>query len=112
MVILLLLAYFPARWLGRWALAGAAAAMLAIFGISLAIILGPNSDTSIHESNWATHSAHGFFVGVLAANLAVAAGFAYLAFRPPRPAVIRTCFVAVGLGTFALTYLVAFAMSN
>jgi len=112
-LVLLAGGFLPSRLLGGGALLAGAAALLAIFGLTLAILLGPNSDTSMHESNWESHQGHGFFVAVLAGEAAVASLFAFLGLRrPPASSVVRALFIGTTLLTVLITYAVLIGLSN
>jgi hypothetical protein len=86
--------------------------MLAVFGLSLAVIFGPNNDRSVHESNWNSHGGHPWLVGVLALELAGVALFATLAYQRPRPGQIRAALLGSGLAVLLIGVFLSLAVSN
>jgi hypothetical protein len=111
-LVLFGLGALPARWLGRRAAAGGAFVMFAAFAISLAAVLGPNSDTSRDESNWESHDAHAFIVGVLALEAACAAALAALAVRGAAVSTVRIALLGSGVASIVLLLALAQALSN
>ena len=106
------LAALPTRALGRWAALGGAGLMFAALGVSAAAIFGPDSDTSIHGSNWDVNPHHAFFVGVLTVELAFGGLFLGLAFRCAPPFRVRQAFFGCALAVFCITYALGLALSN
>ena len=102
----------PRRKLGRTVAVGGAALMGATFALSLAAILGPNSDTSRDESNWESHEGHALLVAILVAELACAAVLAALAVRLPAVATLRLALVGSGIASLVLLIVLALALSN
>jgi quinol-cytochrome oxidoreductase complex cytochrome b subunit len=112
LVLLVALGLLPRRVLGRWTAFAGGLLMLALFGFTLAAILGPNSDTSVHESNWDSHQAHALFVAALAVEFIAAAALGLIALRATtartlRPILLSSCIVAL-----VITVMLAFALSN
>ena len=106
------LAALPQRWLGRSVVAGGSALMGMTFALSLAAILGPNSDTSRDESNWASHDGHPLIVAILVAEVACAALLAVFAVRPPAVTTLRVALVGSGIASLVLLVVLAEALSN
>jgi hypothetical protein len=102
----------PARMLGPRVAVFGVALMLATFGLSLAAILGPNSDTSIDESNWESHDGHAFLVGVLIAELGCAAVLVVLAVRRTAVRTLRLALIGSGFASIVLLLGLAAALSN
>lgn len=86
--------------------------MLALFGFSLAAILGPNSDSSVDETNWDSHQAHVFFVAALVVEAVAAAVLALLAFRPRAAPMLRPALLGSTVLSLLITIMFAFALSN
>jgi hypothetical protein len=112
-VFLLILGLLPSRALARRAALGGAVLMLVFFGLSVALVFAPDSDTSIQLSNWNAHqSAHGFFVTVWAVELAAAALFAVFAVRRARALPIRLACFSCGVCVLLITFALAVALNN
>jgi hypothetical protein len=111
-VLLFVLAFLPPRVPARWAAAGGALTMAATLAVSIAVIFGPNSDASYHETNWASHGYHALYVGLLIGEAAAAALLALLAIRTPAPAVVRLVLVSCGIASVAVLLVLVQAVSN
>jgi hypothetical protein len=107
------LAALPARVLGRTAAILGAASMLVFTGLSAAGIFGPASDPSYPgESNWEAKDSHGFFVGILGIELALAVTFVVLAVQRGPSTRIRATAWCRGAAVVAIGYLLILALSN
>ena len=106
------LSALPQRKLGRTVAGFGAALMGATFALSLAAILGPNSDTSRDESNWESHEGHVLLVAILVAEVACAALLAALAVRLPTAKTLRLALVGSGIASLVLLIVLAAALSS
>ena len=112
LALLLAVGFLPPRALGRWAAVAGALLMLALLGFSLGAILGPNSDTSVHESNWDSHQAHFFFVAALVVEFVAAAALGLLALRATPIGTLRAAIWSSCIVGLMITIMLAFALSN
>lgn len=87
--------------------------MLVFFGLNVALVFGPDSDTSFQLSNWnANQNAHGFFVTIFVVELVAAGLFALLAARRSRALPIRIACLSCGLCVLLITFGLAVALNN
>jgi hypothetical protein len=113
LVAMVAISALPARLRTRWAALAGAALMLALAGASLAAVLGPTSDTSRHQSNWAAkQDGHLFFIVVVTLECSAAFILAAVAFWRPKPQAVRLGLAASALLGLVLTIGLAFGLSN
>ena len=86
--------------------------MLALLAVTLLAITGPDSDTSIHETNWDAHGGHPLLLAVVAGQLVLALALGSLAIRRARPGAIRALAFSSAVVALVTLIVLAFAFSS
>ena len=108
-----MLALLPAQYVGGGFAFVGSAFSLVFLGLIALVVFGPDSDTSVHESNWVRHPALlTIFYAAVAVELVLAAAFAVLALRRAPAAPVRALYCVAAVANTVIFALVLLGSSN